>query len=198
MSERLSSDVAAVAAGSPVVAPALARDAEAFRQLGYRAVDLAADFLAGMRERPVFAPMAPEARRALLEQPLPVRGVEPDAILDQFSSMVLPWLEAALAFALLVPASRHLAALGAAALLAGYALAIGINLWRGRRDIDCGCAGPEQAQPIRPVLLARNAALVGLALVASLAPLGRDLGVFDSFVVIAASTVALLLYVGAI
>jgi hypothetical protein len=112
-------------------------------------------------------------------------------------SRVLPWLEAALAFALLVPASRHLAALGAAALLAGYALAIGINLWRGRRDIDCGCAGPEQAQPIRPVLLARNAALVSLALVASLTPLGRDLGVFDSFVVIAASTVALLLYVAA-
>lgn len=107
---------------------------------------------------------------------------------------VLPWIEMALAFALLVPAARHLAALGAAALLASYALAIGINLWRGRRDIDCGCAGPEQAQPIRPVLLARNAVLVSLALLASLTPLGRGLGMFDGFVVIAASAVALLVY----
>lgn len=109
----------------------------------------------------------------------------------------LPWIEAALAFALLVPAARHLAALGAAALLASYGLAIGINLWRGRRDIDCGCAGPEQAQPIRPLLLARNAILVGLALVASLPPLSRSLGVFDAFVVIAASAVALLIYAAA-
>ena len=51
---------------------------------------------------------------------------------------ILPWLEAVLAFTLLVPMARHFAALGAAALLASYALAIAINLWRGRRDIDCG------------------------------------------------------------
>jgi hypothetical protein len=112
-------------------------------------------------------------------------------------SRVLPFVEVAVAFALLVPASRHVAALAAAALLAGYALAISINLWRGRRDIDCGCAGPEQAQPIRPVLLARNAVLVSLALVASLAPHSRDLGVFDSFVVIASAAVALLIYAAA-
>jgi hypothetical protein len=110
---------------------------------------------------------------------------------------LLPFVEVAVAFALLVPASRGTAALAAAVLLAGYAGAISINLWRGRRDIDCGCAGPEQAQPIRPVLLARNAVLVSLALVAGLAPLSRELGVFDSFVVIAASAVALLLYAAA-
>ncbi|WP_271407887.1 MauE/DoxX family redox-associated membrane protein [Pseudomonas sp. Q1-7] len=110
---------------------------------------------------------------------------------------LLPFVEVAVAFALLVPASRSGAALAAAALLAGYALAITINLWRGRRDIDCGCAGPEQAQPIRPVLLARNAVLVGLALVASLVPHSRDLGLFDSFVVIASAAVALLIYAAA-
>ncbi|MNN74698.1 hypothetical protein D3C81_1909250 [compost metagenome] len=47
------------------------------------------------------------------------------------------------------------------------------------------------------MLLARNAVLVSLALVASLAPLSRELGIFDSFVVIAASAVALLLYAAA-
>ncbi|MBT8768970.1 MauE/DoxX family redox-associated membrane protein [Metapseudomonas boanensis] len=110
---------------------------------------------------------------------------------------LLPLLEAAIAFALLVPASRAIAAMAAAALLTGYALAISVNLWRGRRDIDCGCAGPDQAQPLRPVLLARNALLVALALVAGLSPQARDLGGFDGFVVIAASAVALLIYAAA-
>lgn len=107
---------------------------------------------------------------------------------------LLPWLELAIAFALLAPLSRSFAALGAMALLAGYALAIAVNLWRGRHDIDCGCSGPDQAQPLRPVLLLRNALLVGLALVASLKQETRDLGAFDGFVVLAASATALLLY----
>ncbi|MFK8331833.1 MauE/DoxX family redox-associated membrane protein [Pseudomonas sp. BJa5] len=106
----------------------------------------------------------------------------------------LPLLEIGVAFALLVPASRPTAALLAAALLALYAAAIGINLWRGRADIDCGCSGPDQAQPLRPVLLARNTVLVALALVAGIAPQARDLGFFDGFVVIAASAVVLLIY----
>lgn len=109
----------------------------------------------------------------------------------------LPLLEIGVAFALLVPASRPSAALIAAALLALYAAAIGINLWRGRAGIDCGCSGPDQAQPLRPVLLARNAVLVALALVASIAPQARDLGFFDGFVVIAAAAVTLLIYAAA-
>ena len=76
MSERLFADPVDPL---PVAEPALAMDAEAFRQLGYRAVDLAAADLEGMRERLVFRPMEPEARRALLEQPLPERGIAPDA-----------------------------------------------------------------------------------------------------------------------
>jgi hypothetical protein len=46
-------------AGSPTP---LALDPETFRRLGYRAVDLAVEHLAGMRDRPVFVPMAPAAR----------------------------------------------------------------------------------------------------------------------------------------
>ncbi|KAI2674675.1 MauE/DoxX family redox-associated membrane protein, partial [Pseudomonas sp. TNT3] len=81
--------------------------------------------------------------------------------------------------------------------IALYAAAIGINLWRGRRDIDCGCAGPDQVQPLRPVLLLRNSVLVGLALLASVAPIVRDLNVFDGFVTLFASAVALLIYAAA-
>jgi hypothetical protein len=110
---------------------------------------------------------------------------------------VIPLLELLIAFALLVPFSRAIAAVCAAALIALYASAIGINLWRGRRDIDCGCAGPDQAQPLRPILLARNAVLVALALLASSTPIVRDLGFFDGFVTVAASAVALLIYAAA-
>jgi hypothetical protein len=110
---------------------------------------------------------------------------------------VIPLLELLIAFALLVPFSRAIAAVSAAALIALYASAIGINLWRGRRAIDCGCAGPDQAQPLRPVLLARNAVLVALALLASSTPIVRDLGFFDGFVTVAASAVALLIYAAA-
>src|SRR5262245_36242637 len=38
--------------------------------------------------------------------------------------------------------SRWWGLAGAAALLALYAAAIAINLARGRRHLDCGCAGP--------------------------------------------------------
>ena len=62
---------------------------------------------------------------------------------------------------LVVPA---LGAPAAATLLAGYTAAIAINLARGRRDIDCGCAGPARRQPLRPWLLVRNALLVAAAL----------------------------------
>jgi len=110
---------------------------------------------------------------------------------------VIPVVELVIAFALLVPVSRYWAALTAASLIALYAAAIGINLWRGRRDIDCGCAGPDQAQPLRPVLLLRNSVLVGVALLASVLPMARDLGFFDGFVTVAASAVALLLYAAA-
>src|SRR5512138_1153985 len=71
-------------------AASLAIDPETFRQLGYRAVDLATDYLAGMRERAVFTPMLPDERRELLGQWLPDDGVDPDEILDRFAELVLP------------------------------------------------------------------------------------------------------------
>lgn len=120
----------------------------------------------------------------------------PEALVKP-AARALPLLEAVVAAALLLPVSRPAAALAAGALLALYAGAIAVNLWRGRRDIDCGCAGPGAAQPLRPVLLLRNGALLGLALLASQPPLARELGAFDGFVAIAAAAVLLLLYAAA-
>ncbi|WP_460126365.1 MauE/DoxX family redox-associated membrane protein [Pseudomonas sp. S2_C03] len=120
----------------------------------------------------------------------------PDVLVRPIARLI-PVVELVIAFALLVPACRAYAALTAGALIALYAAAIGINLWRGRRDIDCGCAGPDQAQPLRPILLLRNSALVGLALLACVTPAVRELGFFDGFVTVAASAVALLIYAAA-
>ena len=47
------------------------------------------------------------------------------------------------------------------ALIGTYSAAIGVNLARGRRHIDCGCGGPN-GHRLGPELLARNA-LLGLA-----------------------------------
>jgi glutamate/tyrosine decarboxylase-like PLP-dependent enzyme len=69
-------------------APAL--DSAAFRRSADRVVELVAEHLDGVRERPVFRPMQPGQRLALLDEPLPERGVSPDEILDQFCQRILP------------------------------------------------------------------------------------------------------------
>lgn len=72
--------------------------------------------------------------------------------------------ELAVAGLMLLPGMRSAAGLGAIALLAVYSAAIAINLWRGRRAIDCGCGPLGARQPISEWLLARNAVLVIAAL----------------------------------
>src|SRR5918992_5462755 len=52
---------------------------------------------------------------------------------------LLPPFEAVIAMGLLVEQTRPYAAAAAAGLLVIFAVAMGINLVRGRRDIDCGC-----------------------------------------------------------
>jgi len=68
-----------------------AMDAEAFRRLGYRAVDLAAGHLSGIRGRPVYRQMPVEVRRTLYDAALPDHGEAPSAILDRFEAEVLPY-----------------------------------------------------------------------------------------------------------
>jgi len=83
-------------------------------------------------------------------------------------AVTLAGVEAAIGVALLAPASiglRAPALVATALLLALYAAAIAVNLVRGRRDIDCGCAGPNARQPLSEWLLVRNALLVAAALV---------------------------------
>lgn len=52
---------------------------------------------------------------------------------------LLPWLELGSAIALLVPSTREVAAWVAAGLFMMFAVALAINVGRGRTHIDCGC-----------------------------------------------------------
>jgi hypothetical protein len=99
---------------------------------------------------------------------------------------LLAGAEAAIGTALLAPASlgvRAPALVATALLLALYAAAIAVNLARGRRDIDCGCAGPAARQPLSEWLLARNAILVVAALVCLGGVAARPLAWVDAFTV---------------
>lgn len=109
----------------------------------------------------------------------------------------LPVTELLVAIGLLWTTSRPYAASVALSLIAMYALAIGINLLRGRHDMDCGCSGPAMRQPLQPALLLRNFFLGALALGALFPVLSRPLSLHDNFVMIAAGAVAVLLYTAA-
>ena len=109
-------------------------------------------------------------------------------------SWVVPVLELSVAVGLLSDRLRLYAALAGIVLLLSYAAAILINLRRGRRDLACGCGGPNDRRPIAPWMVWRNS-LVALALVCALAPWGtRPLGFTDAVTVIFGLLTIALLY----
>lgn len=76
---------------------------------------------------------------------------------------LVPVLEAAVAAGLLFEVTRGPACVAAMVLLLIYAAAIGINLLRGRRDLACGCGGPDERRPIAAWMIGRNVLLAALA-----------------------------------
>lgn len=89
------------------------------------------------------------------------------------AAIALPCAELAAALALATPGSAAAGALAGAGLVALYAGAIGVNLARGRRTIDCGCGGPGGRRPIGAGLLWRNGALAAALLLAARTPSPR-------------------------
>jgi uncharacterized membrane protein len=98
---------------------------------------------------------------------LPERLVAPAAY-------ILPIVEVAVAAALLMPLSRSYGAWAAAGLLGIFTVAVAINLFRGRREIDCGCFNSELKQRLSWWLVMRNVALAGLALWLGVGRFGTD------------------------
>jgi glutamate/tyrosine decarboxylase-like PLP-dependent enzyme len=58
------------------------------RRVGYRVVDLIADYWTALPDRPVFQPFPPELGASFLDGPLPHAGVDADTLLDEFASKV--------------------------------------------------------------------------------------------------------------
>ena len=66
-------------------------DPDEFRELGYRTVDLIADYHETIDERPVYVQADPDEIVAAFEAPLPEAGEDPHAILDAVESAVTPY-----------------------------------------------------------------------------------------------------------
>jgi uncharacterized membrane protein YphA (DoxX/SURF4 family) len=107
---------------------------------------------------------------------------------------VLPVVEIGAALALLLPATRALAAATLVGLLVLFAAAMAINLARGRSDIDCGCFIGAQKQRISWALVVRNLVLAGFGLTLLVEGTGRPLAAIDWVTIGAAAASLLLLY----
>jgi len=59
-----------------------------FRRLGYRAVDLLADYFGALSSKPCRSPVPEEVRSDLMHQPLPQAPTDPDTLLDYVGSTI--------------------------------------------------------------------------------------------------------------
>jgi uncharacterized membrane protein YphA (DoxX/SURF4 family) len=109
-------------------------------------------------------------------------------------SPLVPILELTVGAALLVSPSRTAAAAAGVVLLFTYAVAIGINLARGRRDLSCGCGGPHEERPIAVWMVWRNLILAALLALTLLPGTQRPLGAADALTIGAGTAVAAFLY----
>ena len=116
----------------------------------------------------------------------------PSAMVPAFSA-VLPLAEFAAGVGVVLPATRHFGAALALGLLLMFALAMAVNLARGRTEIDCGCFKSGFRQTISGWLVGRNLLLAAGAALLWWPASGRATGSFDVFLVIAAS---LMLFLG--
>ena len=86
---------------------------------------------------------------------------------QQFSlsiARIIGVTELAVGLGIIFPLSRMPAAIAASALLLAYTALMAVQLYQGRQDLDCGCAGPGRQLKISGYLLLRNILLAGFAL----------------------------------
>jgi len=96
------------------------------------------------------------------------------------ASAVVPLLELVVAFGLLFEGSRKLVMRVGIVLLLAYAVAIAINLYRGRRDLACGCGGPDDRRTIAGWMVWRNLGIASLMAAAALPWSDRPFALTDA------------------
>jgi hypothetical protein len=98
-------------------------------------------------------------------------------------AIIVIFAEILIAIGYLLPTGIESAGIAGACLFALYAIAIQINLLRGRTHIDCGCFGPARNEPISSALVWRNL-LLATASAACLVPAGTRAFIWlDAFTV---------------
>ncbi|WP_233830173.1 MauE/DoxX family redox-associated membrane protein [Paraburkholderia sp. ZP32-5] len=133
-------------------------------------------------------------RQSELRQTVAGFQLLPHALIAPFA-LFLPLAEISATLASLLPATRGVGAIALAALFMLFALALGINVARGRTDIDCGCNGFRQsggavAPSIGWAHVARTLLLAALAALAGVPQSTRAVVWFDYLSVLGATLVA--------
>jgi uncharacterized membrane protein YphA (DoxX/SURF4 family) len=82
---------------------------------------------------------------------------------------VLPAVEIACGICLALGVAQRTAAAVTAGLLAAFAVAMAVNLLRGRR-FPCGCHGPDSKRPIGWLSVCWESSLAGIAMLLTLTP----------------------------
>jgi hypothetical protein len=111
------------------------------------------------------------------------------------AGLLIGAVEIAVAAGLLWPVTRPMSAAIGSALLLLYAGAIGINLVRGRSDLDCGCG--VQPRTIGGWMVIRNLFLAAVLAVVQIPASSRPLGLPDFATIVGGTIIAALLYVSA-
>ena len=118
----------------------------------------------------------------------------PDSVAP-IAAVILAIAELGIGLALLWNQTRASAAVTGAALLAVYAAAIGVNLFRGRHELDCGCG--LEGRPINAWMVVRNLVLSAVLLTLCLPVAARALSLGDFATIAAGFGVTALLYISA-
>jgi len=112
------------------------------------------------------------------------------------SSISLIILELLSSILVLIPRVNSMGLVIIAALLLLYTAGISVNLYRGRRDIDCGCNGPATTQPLSWWLVFRNLVFLGLVVLAAQPSIDRPLNWLDLLTIVFGVLVTSGLYLG--
>jgi len=110
------------------------------------------------------------------------------------TALLLPLLELGLAAGLLLRVGDTISAWLGAGLLVVFALAIGINLARGRSEIDCGCHWGTGDGGIARWMVARNVLVALLLVLSTIGVQAQPLGAAEIWTIVSASLVFLSLY----
>jgi len=122
----------------------------------------------------------------------------PDALVTPFAKG-LPVVEVVIALALLLPPLHAFAGMASAVLFIMFAVALAVNLGRGRTHIDCGCTRrPTSRSRIGLIHVLRALALAGIGLYIAVTPLNlAALSLASTAIGIAAAGMLVMVYLSA-